>query len=336
MAITKEECIKVARLFTNRTDFHNKKRKYFDFAKKNGIMAEATAHMENRYRKSAYSKEHVLSIAKKYGSVSEFKKEQRFFYFWVVNHKCQEEAFAHMEKCGNKYKRCIYAYEFSDNFCYVGLTFNLRIRDIQHRTDKHSPVYLHAKNSCTEIPNPVQLTNYIDKDMAAEKEGFFCNMYRMNGWSILNKAKTGALGNSLEEKTKYTKEFCVEYAKQFDNRKKLEMDNRYLYHKILKRGWAEEAFAHLDNEKIEANRRKKISFAKKGKRSTIPFDKASKQHSKRKVIQMTESGEKLNVFNNPNDAARKVFKDEGKNTSIRNCCKGMKKSFGGFLWKYEE
>ncbi len=37
-----------------------------------------------------------------------------------------------MEIIGNKFKRCIYAYEFSDNYVYVGLTLNLDKRNNRH------------------------------------------------------------------------------------------------------------------------------------------------------------------------------------------------------------
>lgn len=333
--ITKEECIKVAKLFTNKSDFHNKKRKYFDFAKENGIMEEATAHMENRYCKSKYTKEEVLETAKQYERISDFKKEQPFFYTWIQNHKLRNEAYAHMEKCGNRYKRCVYAYEFPEMVCYVGLTFNIKVRDISHRSSDTSQVYLYAKKNNIDIPKPIQLTDYIDKDEASDKETLFYEKYKSEGWKMLNKAKTGGLGAVNEEETKYTKEFCIKYARNFKSRRELELDNRSIYHKILKHGWKNEAFSHLDNVEIENNRRRKISESKIGKKSTVPFERASEFHSIRKVVQLDETGSVINEFNNPNDAARKVFNDLNKNTSIRNCCKGKIKTFGGFIWKYK-
>lgn len=332
--ITKEECLKVAKMFTNKSDFHNKKRKYFDYAKEHNLMAEATAHMENRYCKSKYTKEDVLAIAKHYDSVLQFKREQPFFFTWVINHHCKEEILGHMEKCGNRYKRCIYAYEFPNKVCYVGLTYNLKVRDIEHRASSVSQVYRYSIDKQIEIPKPKQLTEYIDKNEAAEKEGFFYEKYLSEGWRMLNKAKTGALGWGIDEKTKYTKEFCVEYAKQFKNRRELELENRYIYHKILKRGWQNEAFSHLDNDEIERKRREKISMSKIGKKSTVSFEKASERHSLYKVAQMDDDNNVIRVFLNANDAARKVFGDINKNTSIRNCCNGKTKSYGNFLWKY--
>jgi len=333
--ITKEECIEVAKLFTNKTDFHNKKRKYFDFAKENGIMKEATAHMENKYCKSKYTKEDVIKIAKRYTKLLDFKREQSFFFHWAKNHKCQDEIFSHMEKCGSRYKRCIYAYEFPNKVCYVGLTFNLKMRDINHRSSLNSQVYKYSMENGIDIPEPIMLTGYIDRTEASEKETFFYEKYKNEGWHMLNKAKTGALGGNNEDDIKYSKEACISYAKKFNSRKEVEINNRYLYNKILSHGWADEAFSHLDKAKIEKERRKKISKSKIGKKSTVPFERASEFHSIRKVVQLDKTGSVINEFNNPNEAARKVFNDLNKNTSIRNCCNGKIKTFGGFIWKYK-
>ena len=48
-----------------------------------------------------------------------------------------------MEYLGNKFKRCVYVYEFSNNVAYVGLTFNMNSREQQHK--KRGPVFQHSK-----------------------------------------------------------------------------------------------------------------------------------------------------------------------------------------------
>jgi predicted GIY-YIG superfamily endonuclease len=74
-----------------------------------------------------------------------------------------------MEPLGHKYKRMIYVYEFSDNFCYVGLTFNKKKRHNSHITSKSSAVYQHIeKTKLTPVFKP--LTEYIDKVLAQKKE----------------------------------------------------------------------------------------------------------------------------------------------------------------------
>ena len=42
-------------------------------------------------------------------------------------------------------KRLIYVYEFSDNSCYIGLTYNIKNRNRQHLESNKSPVFNYIK-----------------------------------------------------------------------------------------------------------------------------------------------------------------------------------------------
>jgi len=115
----------------------------------------------------------------------------------------------HMEISGDKYNRCIYAYEFPDNSVYIGLTYNLEVRDEQHKADtksNNSCVLSHIKNRHL-LPILVKLSDYINYAEASVLEGTFVNKYKENGWIILNKNITGSLGAS---NLIYTKEKCKE------------------------------------------------------------------------------------------------------------------------------
>ena len=111
--MTKEECIKKALEYNTKTEFHNKARKFYDYAKNNGFLAEAVMHMKNSYRKSKINKNDVLSLALTFNNRSEFKKTHPTLYRWVCQNHLQHEIFKHMNDCGNHYKRCIYTCEFS-------------------------------------------------------------------------------------------------------------------------------------------------------------------------------------------------------------------------------
>ena len=50
----------------------------------------------------------------------------------VIKKNRWDELTSHMEILGNKYKRLIYVYEFSDKYCYIGLTGNIKRRSRQH------------------------------------------------------------------------------------------------------------------------------------------------------------------------------------------------------------
>ena len=99
-----------------------------------------------------------------------------------------DEICSHMKSLGNKYNRCIYAFEFPDNSVYIGLTYNINIRKNSHYSRNNSQVYKHIHENNLQ-PELKQLTDYIDKDLASKKEGEFVEQYRNSGWNILNKVK---------------------------------------------------------------------------------------------------------------------------------------------------
>lgn len=100
------------------------------------------------------------------------------------------------ERNGDREHRCIYVCEFEDKSAYIGLTFNYKSRVNEHLNKSH-------KSSIKDyiIKNPdvrytfKQITEYIDKESASIKEGEFVEIYKNNGWNILNRSKTGTLGS---------------------------------------------------------------------------------------------------------------------------------------------
>ena len=118
-----------------------------------------------------------------------------------------------MELCGNKYYRCIYAYEFEDNSVYVGLTFNLEKRNKQHLSVLNSPVFLNIQKT-KSIPILIQLTEYISIDDAKINELEFIKKYKIKGWTLLNKMKAGGTGGIR----KWNKQMCIEEAAKYTNK----------------------------------------------------------------------------------------------------------------------
>lgn len=108
---------------------------------------------------------------------------------------------------GNSYNRLVYAYEFDDNYVYVGLTYNVDIRDKSH-TGKHKVSYSGVYNHINEtniVPHRKIISNgYINYIEAAELETLTIDEYRKNGWYILNKVKGGGLGGGCHKVIKYT------------------------------------------------------------------------------------------------------------------------------------
>jgi predicted GIY-YIG superfamily endonuclease len=147
--------------------------------------------------------------AQKYKRKIDFLKNDRLVYNAAYKKKWLIKICNHMEISGDKFNRCIYSYEFSDKTVYIGLTSNFNIRNIQHfnKSNKNNSVVKQYYNQIGILTVHKQLTDYIDYSDASKLEGEYLNLYKKDGWKILNKSKTGSLGAS---NLIYTKEKCKE------------------------------------------------------------------------------------------------------------------------------
>jgi predicted GIY-YIG superfamily endonuclease len=132
-------------------------------------------------------------------------------YESIIRNNWQKELFKHMTPLGHLYKRSIYAFEFSDNFVYVGLSKN-----IQERKEDHLKRNKEIKSK-VKIGKYIfkQLTDYLPNDQAIKKENYFLNKYKKEGWILLNKIKGGSLCGFLK---KWDREKCLIEAEKYKNR----------------------------------------------------------------------------------------------------------------------
>lgn len=201
-----------------------------------------------------WNKENCKEAAKVCKSKSEFNKKYPGAYKESKLCGWFDEITKHFTLIGNKYKRCIYAYEFSDKCVYVGLTCNLKKRNVQHKTKTDSAVYQHIKET-NEYPNPKQLTDYIDYLEASKKEGEILTEYINNGWKSLNRRDTGGLGSSFEKKKKtrkrningyWTLDRCKKEALKYDFRTEFINSSPTAYSIAHKNGWLDEVTKHMN------------------------------------------------------------------------------------------
>lgn len=97
------------------------------------------------------------------------------------------------------------------------------------------------------MPEPIMLTEYVDKDEAAKLEGEFILKYKNNGWDIINKNKAGALGGH-NRNINYTKEDCFEIAKKYKKVSDCEKENFKACQILRKNGWIKDAFPQVFNK----------------------------------------------------------------------------------------
>jgi len=187
----KEDIIKLAKKFNKKNDFKKAYPLLYNVARKHGWWDEASSHMVDAYLK--WNKEDVHKEALKYKYPSEFEKNSSKAYGAAAYNGWLDDVTSHMEKLGSLKKRMVYAYEFPDNFVYVGLTYH---KDKRHDTHmKSGPVHRHMQETGL-TPVRIEVSDYIDAQEASRLEQSTEKKYRDEGWNILNQAKPGVLGGS--------------------------------------------------------------------------------------------------------------------------------------------
>ena len=332
--ITKEKCFEIAKKYKYKMEFRKGDRKYYEFSKKHGFYNEITKHMKHKPRVKKYTEEEIKNVALSYDNRSDFKKDYPSYYNWVIANNKENEILKHLPRCGNQYKRCIYVYEFPKKTCYIGLTYNLKKRDYQHRNSTKSSVFLYCEENKIKIPNPKQLTDYINQTEASQKEIYFCEQYKQNGWNLLNKVKAGGLGGNRKEKL--TKEYCKEIALLYKTRRELEINNKSVYNKIKKQKWESSCFKHMSKEYALKLKGEKISKSKIGKKMNIlNYNNFRKAHSTVPVLQFDLEGNFLKEYYSANEAARDILGDSKYSNGILSVCNKKTKTYKGYIWKYK-
>lgn len=300
--LTDDDLNFIASFYDNRTTFNKKEPSIYRLCYKRGLLDKVCSHMKVKIHFNV-KKEDVLAAALKYNARMEFKnsKEDGWAYNYAVKHKFLDEACSHMESVGNKYYRCIYVYEIpEDKVCYVGLTYSLYKRHLQHQNPKfYSAIneYCKKRNIC--LPEPVQQTDYIPKEEASEMEKYYVNKYKSNGWRVLNKQKPGNLGGSRDNIT-YTKEICIELAKKYKTRSEFAKDYVTAYKYVRLYGWQDDVFAHIDDNAIKKDAINKL-----------------RMKNSKKVIQYDLDGKILETFSSIQEAHNKTGICK---SSIENMC----------------
>lgn len=258
---TKEKCQEESLKYDNRTDFKNNSRVCYNKALKLGFLSEICGHMKfiiyykktkNKLKinKKIFKKDITIDMCKKealkYSTRTEFYKKCSSYYTKSLKSGWLDEICKHMKISGNRFNRCIYAYEFSDNHVYIGLTYNLKNRHNRHMSGKkQSSVLTHIKNTGLQ-PNLIQLSDYILVDDASILEGKFIEKYKQENWIILNKIKSGGVGGNT---IKWNKEKCQEEALKYKSKTDFIKYNGSAYASAYSNKWLSEICSHMKEAK---------------------------------------------------------------------------------------
>jgi isopentenyldiphosphate isomerase len=192
----KRNCKIEALKYKSRTEFYCGSIGAYKAAHKNHWLDEVCSHMlSKRKPKNYWTKENVLNEALKYTSKKDFHKNSKAAYVAASKNDWLNSVCKHMKICGNILSRCVYVYEFSDNYAYIGLTCDDNRRQKEHLKTPKSPVFKHISETGLSPRHRILSDGYIDVFLAKTLEKESLDIYRSNGWNILNSNRTGGIGS---------------------------------------------------------------------------------------------------------------------------------------------
>lgn len=239
---TKEHCAEEAKKYQNRSSFCKGSNGAYTAALKHGWLNDICSHMEIKWERKWDTKAKCAKEAKKYTNRTDFQNNSSGAWNAANKHDWLDEICSHMETYGNLFKRCIYAFEFSNMSAYIGLTDNIQRRKRQHLNSSNSAVYKHIqKTSLT--PTLQILHEYTDKELAKILEKFYIEDYRNKGWNILNRAKAGSLGGKY---VFWNYEECKSHALQCNTRSEFIIKYPGAYASAVKNKWLDDICQHME------------------------------------------------------------------------------------------
>jgi hypothetical protein len=222
-----------------------------------------------------YPDDELLASARRFQTRGEWKNsENKQHYEMARRRPIWDECVAHMRPAANPFAKdyIVYAYEFSDGYCYVGLTFVPDNRKITHAV--RGPVYQHNK----VCPNPEfkVLESGLSYTEVGAAESKWQTAYAEKGWKPLHIAKAGSLGSMHR---KWTKEAVLAKAKEFQTRKAWYLGSQFTYSLAKREGWFEQAAAHMPRRVLGVGAGREVPQATRDKQAAAKTGvKQSKQH----------------------------------------------------------
>ncbi len=197
---------------------------------------------ESRQKPFRYwTKERVIEESKKYKTRGEFHDNSGTAYAKArINDWLDELTWLKDDRIdfSNDKIDCVYSYEFKDyNSVYVGRTLKRRVlaRHEEHKSTETDAVFLFAKENQIPIPNMRILEDDLTLAEGVQKEGYYLEQYRENGWRLLNRAKTGGIGTIA--KIKWSKKRCYEEALKYKSRGEFAALAGRAYEVARRNGW---------------------------------------------------------------------------------------------------
>lgn len=202
-------------------------------------------------------KERCLEEARKYNGRYAFQLKSSAAYQSCLRNGWLDDVVFNGE--GIQYMReddkinIVYVYEFEkEKTCYVGRTNNITRRHRQHvngeRHKNGTVTYDSVHDFSTEIPQPKILEENLTARESQIKEHEWLEKYRLEGWTVLNKAKTGDGVGSLGARLKWHHDACKDEARKYSKKSDFKKGCQPAYQSSVRNGWIDEFFPHNTNK----------------------------------------------------------------------------------------
>lgn len=264
-----QTCLEESKKYSTRGEFALGCSGAYHVARENNWLDEYVWLMDGKQFRlekwGKWTKEACFEEAKKYRTRSEFAKKNNSAYNnarkynWIDDYYWLKDE--RLDLIEGKID-LVYSYEFvQENAVYVGRTLIKRRkeRDKQHLFIIDS-VSSFAKENSIAVPEMKILESGLTIEEGVNKEAWWIEKYREEGWIVLNKAKAGSIGMIGKGKTRYNYDICYELAKDCKDRAEYKANYPQAYRVSLKKGWINDFTWFKDGKIVGADKRRKYDY----------------------------------------------------------------------------
>lgn len=245
-----ESCMNLAKQCRTKSEFKSKNAAAYQVARKKGWLSDYT-WFEDGFKlfaenKTIWNYEACLLESKKYKTRSEFCKKAVGAYTAALNHSwldnfswLRNEAFDLLPDQVDS----VYAYIFEkEKTVYIGRTLKRcqKKRDRDHIINISDTVAKYAKEKNLPIPPMTVLEDNLSLEKGSKQEGEWLNYFKGQGYSILNKCKTGAIG--AVGRGKWTQPICFQEAQKYTKLVDFYTNSKCAYRAANENGWLKDYY----------------------------------------------------------------------------------------------
>ena len=214
---TYEACYEEAKKYKSRDEFYKNASGAYSSARIHKWLDDYTWFKP--YKRWTYDE--IKQEALKYKSKKEFRESNYNAYNTAKDNKWLKDFDWLIDERLDLYTDkidSVYSYEFIEQHAvYIGRTLmrNQTKRDRDHIFSNDS-VSSFAKSNNIPVPSMKILEDNLTLKEGVDKEGYWVEKYKLDGWIILNRTKTGSIGGLGKGKWNYSS--CYEEAKRAEYR----------------------------------------------------------------------------------------------------------------------